>query len=229
MQTQKIAIIDYGAGNLFSVKNALAFLGYENASFVSAPDALSDADKLILPGVGAFPDAMRMLAERGLIGAIKAEAQKKPLLGICLGMQILFEKGYEFGETDGLALIPGYVDRIEAPGLKIPHMGWDEVCVVNPSPMAEGLPPATRVYFVHSYKAVTDEKHISLKTAYGQLIPALVRGGGQGQIYGAQFHPEKSGPAGLGILRRFLELPAVRADGSVGASASPPLAPRAPI
>jgi len=206
MKPQKIAIIDYGAGNLFSVKNALAFLGCEDAPFVSEPDGLREADKLILPGVGAFPDAMRMLRDTGLAEVIKTEAQKKPLLGVCLGMQLLFEKGYEFGDTTGLGLLEGYVDRIEAPGLKIPHMGWNEVSVVNPSPLTEGLEPRGRVYFVHSYKAVTDEKNISLKTDYGQLIPALVHGGEGGRIFGAQFHPEKSGPVGLGILKRFLEL-----------------------
>ena len=207
MKDQKIAIIDYGAGNLFSVKNALAFLGCENTAFVSDPEDLEKADKLILPGVGAFPDAMRMLSERGLIHAIKTEAQKKPLLGICLGMQLLFEKSYEFEETEGLSLIEGYVDRIEAPGLKVPHMGWNEVEIVNESPLTEGLLEGDRVYFVHSYKAVTPDKNISLKTDYGQPVPALVRGGENGQIYGAQFHPEKSGSVGIGILNRFLEIP----------------------
>ena len=207
MSTQKIAIIDYGAGNLFNVKNALAFLGYENVAFVSDTEGLREADKLILPGVGAFPDAMRMLNGRGLAGAIKAEAQKKPLLGVCLGMQLLFEKSYEFAETEGLALVEGYVDRIEAPGLKIPHMGWNEVEVVNGSPLTEGLPEGAYVYFVHSYKAVTPEKHISLMTEHGEPFPALVRGGEKGQIYGAQFHPEKSGAVGLAILQRFLALP----------------------
>ena len=206
MKTQKISIIDYGAGNLFSVKNALAFLGCPDACFAAAEEALDEADKLILPGVGAFPDAMQKLAALNLVETIREQAKKKPLLGICLGMQVLFEKGYEFEETEGLGLIEGYVDKIVAPGLKIPHMGWSDVETVNPSPLTEGLPPGARLYFVHSYKAVTDEKNISLKTDYGQLIPALVRGGAEGQIYGAQFHPEKSGPVGLDILRRFLEL-----------------------
>ncbi|MDR3304430.1 MAG: imidazole glycerol phosphate synthase subunit HisH [Clostridiales Family XIII bacterium] len=199
---QKIAIIDYGAGNLFSVKNALKFLGADGG-ITADKAALRAADKLILPGVGAFPDAMRMLDERGLTDVIRVEARKKPLLGICLGMQILFEKGYEFEETEGLGLIDGYVDRIQAPGLKIPHMGWDDLTITNPSPMTKTVKNGDMVYFVHSYKAVTDGKNISLAAAYGQLIPALVRKGG---IYGAQFHPEKSGPVGLGILQSFLEL-----------------------
>jgi len=207
MTDQKIAIIDYGAGNLFSVKNALAYLGYDNIIFVSNSDGIVEADKLILPGVGAFPDAMRMLSERGLTEAIKTEAQNKPMLGVCLGMQLLFEKSYEFAETQGLGLIEGYVDRIDAPGLKIPHIGWNDLEIVNESPLTEGLTEGDRVYFVHSYKAMTPDKNISLITHHGQPIPALVRGGENGQIHGAQFHPEKSGAVGLGILKRFLELP----------------------
>ena len=201
--SQRIAIIDYGAGNLFSVKNALSFLGYENAYFADTTDALKDADKLILPGVGAFPDAMKQLAERGLVEPIREVAQKKPLLGICLGMQILFERGYEFEETQGLGLIAGSVDRIEAPGLKIPHMGWNEVRVVNQAPMTKSVKKGDHVYFVHSYKAVCADKNICLETTYGQRIPALVRNDA-GNVYGAQFHPEKSGPVGLRILESFL-------------------------
>ena len=201
--SQRIAIIDYGAGNLFSVKNALSFLGYENAYFADTPAALKEADKLILPGVGAFPDAMKQLMERGLVEPIMDVAQKKPLLGICLGMQILFECGYEFEETQGLGLIAGSVDRIEAPGLKIPHIGWNEVSVVNQSPMTKSVKEGDHVYFVHSYKAVCEDKNICLETTYGQRIPALVRNDA-GNVYGAQFHPEKSGPVGLGILESFL-------------------------
>ncbi|MDR1495798.1 MAG: imidazole glycerol phosphate synthase subunit HisH [Clostridiales Family XIII bacterium] len=200
-----IAIIDYGAGNLFSVKNALDYLGFESVQASDPPD-MEQADKLILPGVGAFPDAMRSLRESGFAEAIVEEAARKPLLGICLGAQLLFEKGFEFGETKGLGLIPGYVDAIVAPGLKIPHMGWNDVRVVNPSPPARGVNDGDMVYFVHSYKIVTEEVNISLAAEYGQLIPALVRNGAGGQVYGAQFHPEKSGSAGLEILRNFAEL-----------------------
>ena len=201
--SKRIAIIDYGAGNLFSVKNALSFLGYENAYFADTLSSLNEADKLILPGVGAFPDAMRQLAERDLIKPIKEISKEKPLLGICLGMQILFERGYEFADTEGLGLIKGHVDLIEAPGLKIPHMGWDEVTIINPSPMTESVQKGDRVYFVHSYKAVCEDKNICLETTYGQRLPALVRNDA-GNVYGAQFHPEKSGPVGLGILKSFL-------------------------
>ena len=201
--SQRIAIIDYGAGNLFSVKNALSFLGYENAYFADTPSSLDEADRLILPGVGAFPDAMKQLKERNLIEAIRDITKEKPLLGICLGMQILFERGYEFEETEGLGLIEGSVELIEAPGLKIPHMGWNEVKVLNRSPMTESIKEGDYVYFVHSYKAVCADKNISLETNYGQRIPALVRNDA-GNVYGAQFHPEKSGPVGLRILESFL-------------------------
>jgi glutamine amidotransferase len=200
-----IAIIDYDAGNIFSVKNALDHLGHESMQ-AKAPGDLASADKLILPGVGAFPDAMRSLEERGFTDAIREAVKSRPLLGICLGVQLLFHKGYEFEETDGLGLIPGYVDAIVAPGLKIPHMGWNSVRVTNPSPLTKTVNDGDMVYFVHSYKVVTDDRYISLASEYGQLIPALVRGGADGQIYGAQFHPEKSGSVGLGILRGFAEL-----------------------
>jgi len=199
----KIAVIDYGAGNLFSVENALKYLGYEDVVFARAREEVAAADKLILPGVGAFPDAMRKLNESGLADAVRAEGRRKPLLGICVGMQLLFEKGYEFEECEGLGMLPGYVDKIVAPGLKIPHMGWSDVSVAHPSPLTKGVRDGDRVYFVHSYKAVTEDALISLKTEYGELIPALVR---DGDLYGAQFHPEKSGDVGLGILKNFLNL-----------------------
>jgi glutamine amidotransferase len=202
-----IAVIDYGAGNIFSVKNALEFLGFDGKLTGDAAEIRS-ADKLILPGVGAFPDAMRMLTERGLTDVIRSEAGGgKPLLGICLGMQILFERGYEFEETEGLGLIDGYVDKLTPPAsenLKIPHMGWDSVEIINPSLLTKTVSSGTTmVYFVHSYKAVTPRENISLLARYGQDVPALVF---RGSVYGAQFHPEKSGEAGLNILRSFAEL-----------------------
>ncbi|MDR2157564.1 MAG: imidazole glycerol phosphate synthase subunit HisH [Clostridiales Family XIII bacterium] len=194
-----IAIIDYGAGNLFSVKNALDFLGFENGTSAEEAD-LRKADLLILPGVGAFPDAMRMLRGSGLVRVIREEAKRKPLLGICLGMQLLFERGYEFEETEGLGLIEGYVDKLVAPGRKIPHMGWDDTEIVHPCPLTAGTKSGDMVYFVHSYKAVTDERNIGLSAFYGEEIPALVF---SGHVYGAQFHPEKSGSVGLNILKNF--------------------------
>lgn len=197
-----IAVIDYGAGNIFSVKNALNYLGLDG-ELCSDADSIRKADKLILPGVGAFPDSMRMLEERGLVDVIKEESQKKPLLGICLGMQILFEKGYEFEETKGLGLINGYVDKLVAPGKKIPHMGWNDTEIINDSPLIKGMKQGDMVYFVHSYKAVTDDENISLKAHYGQDVPALVF---RGNVFGTQFHPEKSGEVGLNILKNFADL-----------------------
>lgn len=194
------AIIDYGAGNLFSVKNALDYLGIENKVTKNAED-LRAADRLILPGVGAFPDAMRMLRESGLVEAIKKEVQKKPLLGICLGMQMLFEKGYEFEETDGLGLIKGSVKLMTPENLPIPHIGWNELELNKPCKLLEK--GGEYVYFVHSYAADCPSENVTAYCDYGMKIPALVF---NGNVYGAQFHPEKSGEAGLEMLRKFAKL-----------------------
>ena len=153
-----IAIIDYGAGNIFSVKNALDYLGAE-CRLTSDIKELEEADKLILPGVGAFPAAMDMLKKSGLVRVIKEQAEKKPLLGICLGMQLLFEKSYEFEECEGLGLIKGFVDRIDEPGLVIPHMGWNKLVYNHDCPLFEAL-EESYVYFVHSYKAFCDDKDL---------------------------------------------------------------------
>lgn len=197
-----IVIIDYGAGNLFSVKNALDFLGMKSV-ISSKKEDIKDADKLILPGVGSFPDAMDKLHEKKLVDVIKNEAMQKPLLGICLGMQVLFEEGFEFQRAKGLGLIEGKVDALKAPGLKVPHMGWNSLNIHNNCPLSKGINQDDMVYFVHSYKAVTDEKNISLSTDYGQHIPGLVF---KNNVYGCQFHPEKSGDTGLKILQNFKEL-----------------------
>ena len=198
-----IAIIDYGAGNLFSVKNALDFLGLEN-KITKDPADLRAADRLILPGVGAFADAMRMLNESGLVDVIREEVQKKPLLGICLGMQMLFEKGYEFGETDGLGLIKGCVKLMEPDGnLAIPHIGWNELEKNEECPLLAKCGEGEYVYFVHSYAAECDSKNVAAYCDYGMKVPALVF---EGNVYGAQFHPEKSGDTGLNILRCFAAL-----------------------
>ena len=194
------AIIDYGAGNLFSVKNALDFLGIENKITNKAED-LRAADRLILPGVGAFPDAMRMLNESGLVGVIKQEAQKKPLLGICLGMQMLFEKSFEFAETEGLGLIKGSVKLMTPKNLAVPHMGWNELELNNPCKLLEK--GGEYVYFVHSYAADCPNENVSAYCDYGMKVPALVY---SGNVYGAQFHPEKSGEAGLAMLKKFAEI-----------------------
>ncbi len=194
------AIIDYGAGNLFSVKNALDYLGIENIITKNADD-LKNADRLILPGVGAFPDAMRMLNNSGLTEIIKEEAKKKPLLGICLGMQMLFEKGYEFEETEGLGLIKGSVKLMTPKDLPIPHIGWNELVLNNSCGLLQK--GGEYVYFVHSYAADCPSENVSAYCDYGMKVPALVF---SGNVYGAQFHPEKSGEAGLEILKKFASL-----------------------
>ncbi|MCH5324937.1 MAG: imidazole glycerol phosphate synthase subunit HisH [Eubacterium sp.] len=196
-----IVIIDYGAGNLFSVQNALNYLGVEN-EISSDPAKLIAADRLILPGVGAFPDAMKKLKETGLVDIIKEQARQKPLMGICLGMQMLLEKSYEFGETEGLGLIPGTVELMKPEGLPIPHIGWNELEKNTPCPLLSDK-KGEYVYFVHSYAAVTDSKYVAAYCDYGMKVPALVQ---NGNAYGCQFHPEKSGEIGLEILRRFTAL-----------------------
>lgn len=198
-----IAIVDYGAGNIFSVKNALDYIGVENKLTADAKD-LVNADRIILPGVGAFPWAMKMLNSSGLVDVIREQAKVKPFLGICLGMQLIFDKGYEFEETDGLGLIKGTVKKIERDDLSIPHMGWNSLIVNNECPLLDGLSKDEYVYFVHSYAAVCDDKDVAAYCDYGGKITALVYNGKY--VYGSQFHPEKSGAAGLKMLKNFSEL-----------------------
>lgn len=198
-----IAIIDYGAGNIFSVKNALDHLGVQ-AVLTGDRAVIEGAEGLILPGVGAFPAAMKRLNDSGLIDVIKAEAKKKPFLGICLGMQMLFERAFEFEETAGLGLIGGYVDKIPEAGLVIPHMGWNRLEVQHDCPLFGGLSGDSYVYFVHSYKAFCGDESINAYCEYGGKIPALVSDGKY--VFGAQFHPEKSGETGLRILKNFVGL-----------------------
>ncbi len=200
-----IGIIDYGMGNLHSVKNACDFLGLD--AFVSDdPDTLASASALILPGVGAFPDAMARLTETGLDAFIRGTAQKKPLLGICLGMQLLFERGHEFRTCEGLGLIPGEVIKMHPAGLKIPHMGWNGLTKINESPLMDGIYSLSdtgypQVYFVHSYRAeMGDRRNLIAAADYGEEIPAVVQ---KGLAFGCQFHPEKSEAVGLAILKNF--------------------------
>ena len=197
-----IAIVDYGAGNLFSVQNALA---YRNITCCTTDDpaVLEICDGVILPGVGAFPEAMHRLHASGLVSIICEQAQKKPLLGICLGMQMLFERSYEFEETQGLGLIPGQVRLINSGRLKIPHMGWNDLTVLHPCALTEHSKNGEYVYFVHSYCVHTPDENVSCYTEYGERIPALVH---RGFVYGAQFHPEKSGEVGLAMLKNFARL-----------------------
>ena len=199
-----IAIIDYGAGNLFSVRNALNYLGLENI-ITSDKEEIIKAKRLILPGVGAFGDAMDKLNNSGLAETVKAEAVKKPFLGICLGMQLLFEKSCEFGEQEGLGLIKGSVKLMKPEGnLAVPQMGWNSLEYNKECFLLNGIDEGQYVYFVHSYAADCSGDYVYAYADYGGKVPALVGNGGT--VYGAQFHPEKSGEAGLEILRRFGEL-----------------------
>lgn len=199
-----IAIVDYGAGNLRSVELALARLG---AGTVVTRDraAIAEADGLILPGVGAFAGAMRALEESGVIPSLRlAIAQGKPLLGICLGMQMLFDASEEGEGVAGLGLVPGTVRRLPEAGLKIPHIGWNSLRPAKDDPMLDGLPEEPYVYFVHSYACAADNPgDVLAKTVYGAPFDAAVR---RGNILGMQFHPEKSGRVGERLLRNFLRL-----------------------
>lgn len=199
-----VGIIDYGVGNLFSLCSSFKAIGAE--AFVSSdPAELEQADRLALPGVGAFEDAADKLRRSGMDAFVRRQAAAgKPLLGICLGMQLLFEKSYEYGEHEGLGLLKGSVVPMvgKLPGdLKIPHMGWNGLEVKN-GRLLEGM-DGQFVYFVHSYYAEGCEASLAAVTDYGIPITAAVE---QGNIFGCQFHPEKSGNAGLAILRRFCEI-----------------------
>jgi len=197
---KKIGIIDYGMGNLHSVKNALDFIGADSV-VTDDIDELRMADGLILPGVGAFPDAMERLNATGLSEFVKESVKTKPLLGICLGMQLLFDRSHEFRLCDGLGLIPGEVIRMNPDGLKVPHMGWNSLKIINKSPIAASLSDGDYVYFVHSYRAeMKNRANLVAVADYGEEIPAIVQ---NGNAYGCQFHPEKSESIGLGILREF--------------------------
>lgn len=197
-----IAVIDYGAGNLKSVTKALEYLGYA-ADIVASPEELLKYDALILPGVGAFPKCMEMLRKRGLDQVIISQSQDKPLLGICLGMQMLLDSSTEMGGDSGLGLIPGKVERIETE-LKLPHIGWNSLEIVNPNPLTRGISNGDYVYFVHTFAAkVSDPADLAMTTDYGNTVTAMVA---KGNVYGCQFHPEKSGDVGMTILRNFGEL-----------------------
>ncbi len=201
-----IAIIDYGVGNLFSLKSSFAAIGCE-AVVTSDPEVIRSADRLILPGVGAFGDAADKLHASGLDEVLKAEtANGKPLLGICLGMQLLFEKSYEYGEHEGLGLIPGTVKPIAGvipADLKIPHIGWNALIFKKNCPLFKYIKEGDCVYFVHSFYAADCEDALTSTAEYGAELTASVQ---NGNVYGTQFHPEKSGDVGLRILRAFAEV-----------------------
>ncbi|MBQ5389824.1 MAG: imidazole glycerol phosphate synthase subunit HisH [Clostridia bacterium] len=202
-----IAIVDYGVGNLFSLKSSFAAIGAD-AIVTADKNEIERAEKILLPGVGAFGDAADKLRASGLDKVVIAEAKKgKPLLGICLGMQLLFEKGYEYGEHDGLGLIPGEIRPIAdviPKDLKIPHIGWNALHFDGKaSPLFRYINEGDHVYFVHSYYAKTDAKNVIASAEYGAMLTAAAA---SGNIHGCQFHPEKSGSVGLNILRAFHEL-----------------------
>ncbi len=201
-----LAIIDYGVGNLFSLKCSLLKIG-ENAVVTNDPEVIKSADRIILPGVGAFGDASDKLYATGLVPVIKEEVTNgKPLMGICLGMQLLFEKGYEYGEHKGLGLLKGSVVALEGKidsSLQIPHMGWNSLNFKKQSPIFKYINDGDYVYFVHSYFACDCEDSLIASADYGMPVTAAV---GKGNVYGCQFHPEKSGDVGLNILKAFTEL-----------------------
>lgn len=197
-----IAIVDYGVGNLKSVANAMGYLGF-STEVTGEAEALERADAIILPGVGAFPDASEKLRGSGLDLVLRAQNGQKPILGICLGMQLLFDSSDEVRPCCGLGFVPGRVERIQT-GLKLPHIGWNSLTFQNGSPLFKGLEDGTYVYFVHSFCGVADrEADVTARTDHGVSVVAAV---GRGNVFGCQFHPEKSGEAGLHILRNFGEL-----------------------
>ena len=200
-----VAIIDYGVGNLFSLRSSFAAIGQE-AEVTSDAEAIRRADRVILPGVGAFKDAAEKLRATGMDRVVKEEAAKgKPLLGICLGMQLLFERSLEYGEHEGLGLLKGEIRPIAeriTEGLKIPQMGWNALRIVRQSPLLKYTREGEYVYFVHSYSAVGCEESLLAVTEYGADLTACV---GKDNVYGCQFHPEKSGEVGLRMLKAFCE------------------------
>lgn len=201
-----IAIIDYGVGNLFSLKCSFAAIGAE-VTVTSDAEVLRRADKLVLPGVGAFEDAAAKLRASGLDAVIRQEAAAgKPILGICLGMQMLFDKSLEYGEHPGLGLIPGRVVPMAGvipAELKIPHIGWNALRFRKDCPLFRYISEGDCVYFVHSYYAAECEDYVTADAEYGEYLTASVQ---RGNIFGCQFHPEKSGTVGLNILKAFAEM-----------------------
>lgn len=198
-----IAIIDYGMGNLRSVQKGFEKVGYQ-AEIVQDPDIVSQAEKVVLPGVGAFRDAMQNLRETGMVGAInEVVAAGKPFLGICLGLQLMFTTSEEGGIYEGLNIFPGRV-RLLPPGLKVPHMGWNQIELQKPCPILKDIPDGSAFYFVHSY--YVDPENPEVKTTltdYGIKFTSIAS---RGNIFGIQFHPEKSSVLGLRILKNFGEL-----------------------
>ena len=202
-----IAIVDYGVGNLFSLSSSLKSLGLETEITRDA-EKLRAADRIILPGVGAFGDAKAKLDDTGLVPVLLEEAERKPFLGICLGMQLLFDRSFEYGEHPGLGLVPGQVvdlhNELEDKTLKVPHMGWNSLQIVKDDPLFKYFKDGEYVYYVHSFYAKDCAASTLGASRYGNVaVTGAVR---NGNVWGIQFHPEKSGDAGLRLLRAFAEL-----------------------
>ena len=197
-----IAVVDYGVGNLKSVSNAFAYLGIET-KITGDPDELELAQAIVLPGVGAFPDAAEKLRATGLDQSVVKQGRKKPVLGICLGLQLLLDRGEEVRPCPGLGVIKGVCARIPTEE-KLPHIGWNSLTFPNRSPLFEGVDEGSYVYFVHSFSAQhTDPDQVSAVSQYGVPVIAAVQ---NGNFFGCQFHPEKSGETGLAILQNFAGL-----------------------
>ena len=197
-----IGIVDYGVGNLMSVSNALSFLGLESRITCDTDD-LERSNAIILPGVGAFPDAADKLRAQGLDRLIVAQSEKKPILGICLGMQLLFERGEEVRPCQGLGFVKGSVEKIPTE-LKLPHIGWNSLTFPNQSPLFAGIDAGAYVYFVHSFCGKAEDlSQVIAVTDYGAPVVAAVQ---SGNVFGTQFHPEKSGEVGLAMLKNFGEM-----------------------
>ena len=203
-----VAIVDYGVGNLFSLSRSLRKIG-EEPVITSDRKILEEADRIILPGVGAFGDAAEKLSAIGADSLLVSLAKDgKLILGICLGMQLLFEKSYEYGTHKGLGLLGGEIVPIKdkiTENLQIPHMGWNELKIVKSNPLCENIKDGDFVYFVHTYMASGCDDSLYAYSPYGTAVPAIV---GKGNVYGCQFHPEKSGDVGLGILKSFCDIEA---------------------
>lgn len=201
-----IVVVDYGVGNLFSQLSSFSAIG-QNAVATGDIELIKKADKIILPGVGAFEDASKKLFETGLADVIIERAKAGvPLLGVCLGMQLLFERSFEYGEHQGLGLIKGEIRPIEGvipKDYKIPHIGWNSLKFTKQSPLFKYIKDGDFVYFVHSYYATNCEDSVIANAEYGALLTASVQ---SANVYGCQFHPEKSGQVGLNILKAFCEL-----------------------
>lgn len=202
-----IAIIDYGVGNLFSLSSSLKSLGLE-AEVTRNPEVLRKSERIILPGVGAFADAKQKLDDTGLVPVLREEAKRKPFLGICLGMQLLFNRSFEYGEHPGLGLIPGEVaflkEDLQDPALKVPHMGWNSLRILRDDPLFRYIRSGEYVYYVHSYYARNCSSDTLAFSDYGGVaVTGVVR---RGNVWGTQFHPEKSGDTGLRLLRAFSEI-----------------------